>query len=98
MALPLLINCIMYIVYKYIYNTFPKSNLILTAVVFLRFKITAYVHSYCIVDFQTYGDGALLLIPNVGQRDADVYRCTGIDPYGRQSWEDFILEVVPGKM
>ncbi|CAH4038665.1 unnamed protein product [Pieris brassicae] len=47
------------------------------------------------VETRTYGDGSLLLIPNVEQSDADVYRCTGIDPYGRQSSDDFVLEVVP---
>ncbi|XP_045489882.1 basement membrane-specific heparan sulfate proteoglycan core protein isoform X8 [Pieris rapae] len=54
-----------------------------------RYNTNQYVES------RTYGDGSLLLIPNVEQSDADVYRCTGIDNYGRQSSDDFVLEVVP---
>ncbi|CAK1554719.1 unnamed protein product [Leptosia nina] len=54
-----------------------------------RFRTNQYVQT------RIYGDGAVLLIPNVEQSDADVYRCTGTDPYGRSSWDDFVLEVVP---
>lgn len=31
------------------------------------------------------------------EADAGLYRCTGRDPYGRASYEDLVLEVVPGK-
>lgn len=43
-----------------------------------------------------YGDGALLQITEVQSSDADVYRCTGYDGFGRSSYDDFVLEVIPG--
>lgn len=45
---------------------------------------------------QTYGDGSMLVVRGVEESDAGVYRCTGRDPYGRTSYEDFNLEVAPG--
>ncbi|CAH0716594.1 unnamed protein product, partial [Brenthis ino] len=48
------------------------------------------------VAFRVYGDGALLLISGVQSSDADVYRCTGRDEYGRTSYDDFVLQVTPG--
>ncbi|XP_045784357.1 basement membrane-specific heparan sulfate proteoglycan core protein-like isoform X5 [Maniola jurtina] len=49
------------------------------------------------VESRTYGDGALLHIPEVQELDAGVYRCTGEDRYGRVSYDDFNLEVLPGQ-
>ncbi|XP_069364960.1 basement membrane-specific heparan sulfate proteoglycan core protein isoform X9 [Maniola hyperantus] len=49
------------------------------------------------VESRTYGDGALLHIPEVQEVDAGVYRCTGEDRYGRVSYDDFNLEVLPGQ-
>ena len=43
-----------------------------------------------------YGDGALLQITEVQSSDADVYRCTGYDGFGRSTYDDFVLEVIPG--
>ncbi|CAG9782356.1 unnamed protein product [Diatraea saccharalis] len=48
------------------------------------------------VETRNYGDGAMLLVPSVQESDAGLYRCTGQDPYGRSSYEDFNLEVQPG--
>ncbi|XP_028173989.1 basement membrane-specific heparan sulfate proteoglycan core protein isoform X3 [Ostrinia furnacalis] len=48
------------------------------------------------VESRTFGDGAMLLVPSVQESDAGLYRCTGTDPYGRSSYEDFNLEVIPG--
>ncbi|XP_049885171.1 basement membrane-specific heparan sulfate proteoglycan core protein-like isoform X3 [Pectinophora gossypiella] len=47
------------------------------------------------VETRTYGDGALFVVLGVQESDAGVYRCTGRDPYGRTSYEDFNLEVIP---
>nr|XP_026490200.1 basement membrane-specific heparan sulfate proteoglycan core protein isoform X1 [Vanessa tameamea] len=56
-----------------------------------RFKTKQYVES------RVYGDGAMLLIPGVQESDADVYRCIGQDRYGRVSYDNFTLEVIPGQ-
>ncbi|XP_041987673.1 basement membrane-specific heparan sulfate proteoglycan core protein-like isoform X2 [Aricia agestis] len=48
------------------------------------------------VDSRIYGDGALLIIPNVQESDAGVYRCNGEDVNIGRSYEDFNLEVIPG--
>lgn len=45
---------------------------------------------------QRFGDGAMLVVPSVQESDAGLYRCTGTNPYGRTSYEDFNLEVIPG--
>lgn len=46
---------------------------------------------------QTYGDGSKLVIRGVQEADAGLYRCTGRDPYGHVSYDDLILEVIPGE-
>ncbi|XP_038216735.1 basement membrane-specific heparan sulfate proteoglycan core protein-like isoform X6 [Zerene cesonia] len=54
-----------------------------------RFGTNQYVQT------RIYGDGALLVIPNVEQSDAGLYRCNGLNRYGQTSSEDFTLEVIP---
>ncbi|XP_052746482.1 basement membrane-specific heparan sulfate proteoglycan core protein isoform X2 [Bicyclus anynana] len=61
------------------------------AVKWERFGTNQYVES------RTYGDGALLHIPEVQELDAGVYRCTGVDRYGLATYDDFNLEVSPGE-
>ncbi|KAL0852381.1 hypothetical protein ABMA28_000578 [Loxostege sticticalis] len=48
------------------------------------------------VESRRFGDGAMLVVPSVQESDAGLYRCTGTNPYGRTSFEDFNLEVIPG--
>ncbi|XP_045509969.1 basement membrane-specific heparan sulfate proteoglycan core protein isoform X5 [Colias croceus] len=54
-----------------------------------RFRTNQFVQT------RIYGDGALLVIPNVEQSDAGLYRCNGLNRYGQTSSEDFTLEVIP---
>ncbi|CAH2103371.1 unnamed protein product [Euphydryas editha] len=56
-----------------------------------RFRTNQYVQS------RVYGDGAILIIPGVQESDAGVYRCIGRDRYGRVSYDNFTLEVIPGQ-
>ncbi|XP_050360631.1 basement membrane-specific heparan sulfate proteoglycan core protein isoform X15 [Nymphalis io] len=56
-----------------------------------RFRSKQYV------EYRVYGDGAMLLIPGVQESDAGVYRCIGQDRYGRVSYDNFTLEVIPGQ-
>ncbi|XP_052752510.1 basement membrane-specific heparan sulfate proteoglycan core protein isoform X3 [Galleria mellonella] len=48
------------------------------------------------VDLRTFKDGAVLVIKNVTETDAGLYRCTGQDRYGQRSYVDYNVEVQPG--
>lgn len=56
-----------------------------------RYRTNQFVNSI------VYGDGAILQISSVQEPDAGIYRCIGRDPYGRVSYDNFTLEVIPGQ-
>ncbi|KAM3968767.1 basement membrane-specific heparan sulfate proteoglycan core protein isoform 3-T3 [Aphomia sociella] len=55
-----------------------------------RYGTREYVYS------RQYNGGVVLLINNVKETDAGVYRCIGEDRYGQRNYVDFNLEVLPG--
>ncbi|KAL4717631.1 hypothetical protein ACJJTC_000780, partial [Scirpophaga incertulas] len=50
------------------------------------------------VESRTFGDGAVLVIPEVQEGDVGTYRCTGTNDFGRFSYEDLHLEVQPANL